>query len=82
MQTRRSILPELASGRGTTRRVEGQTRLRSQDDKPEHGIGIVEDVGGRYPKRLDSRFPKPLIPRRVALRPIAARVRFAVDLDG
>ena len=53
MQTA-SILPELASGRGTTRRVvEGQPRQRFNRNPPENRIGILQYIDGGNPKRLN-----------------------------
>ena len=44
------ILPELASGRGTSRRsrmVEGQTPCCFSQDEPKHGVGVIEKLDSR-----------------------------------
>ena len=79
-----SILPELASGRGTARRsrvVEGQARRCFVDDPAKHRIGISKHLNSGNSQRLDAGRTKPGVARLVPLGPISARVRFAVDLE-
>jgi hypothetical protein len=80
--TARSILPELVSGRGTTRRVvEGQTRPRRNENPPQHGIRIIEKLDRRNAQRFDSRRPQPFIANRIPLWPIATRMGLPVNFD-
>ena len=82
MQTARSILPELVSGRGTTRRVvEGQASSRFSHDMTKHDVHILQNFNGRNPQRLDPGRLQPLVAIRVPLWPITARVRLPVHLD-
>ena len=81
MQTA-SILPELVSGRGTTRRVvEGQPFPRLMRKPAKHRISIVQDICGRNPKRFDSRRTQPLVPSRISLWLVSQRMRFSVHLN-
>ena len=82
MQTARSILPELVSGRGTTRRVvEGQASEGFCHDMTKHDLHILQNFNSRNPQRLDPRRRQPVIATRVPRRPITARMCLAVHLD-
>ena len=84
MQTARSILPELASGRGTSRRsrmVEGQASLRLVDNPAKDRVRIFEDIGGRNTQCLDSSGPQALVPNVIPPGPVAARMRLPVHFD-
>jgi hypothetical protein len=82
MQTRGLILPELASGRGTTRRVvEGQSRPRFRDDMPKHRIGVAENIDSSNSQSIDSSGSQPLVTRRISVRPVSERVSFSVHFN-
>ena len=79
-----SILPELASGRGTSRRsrmVEGQTSHGFGHNISKHGIRIIEDLRRGNPNGLDASRSKPLVSCSIALGPVAPRVGLPVDFD-
>jgi hypothetical protein len=79
-----SFLPELVSGRGTTRRsrvVEGQARGRLGDDPVNNSVRILEEFNSRNTKRFNSSGMKPLIPSGVMCRPVPPGMGFAVDLN-
>src|SRR5436190_1287875 len=79
-----SILLELVSGRGTSRRsrmVEGQPRRRFSDNPLERWISIVQQRLGRNAKCVDARCSQPFITHRVPLRAIDEGVRLAIDLN-
>jgi hypothetical protein len=82
MQTARSILRELASGRGTARRVvEGQTRLSFSEDVAKDGVRIRQNLSGRNPQGPDPSSLEPGIADCIPPRPIAARMRLPVYFD-
>ena len=82
MQTALSILPELASGRGTARRVvEGQSRPRFNHNPAKDRIHIAENVGSGNAERPDPCCLKPSVPFVVPLRPITTRMRCSIHFD-
>ena len=79
-----SILPELASGRGTIPRrgmVEGQTCAHFSFDPPPHGVRVIEHVSCGDPKGFNARFAKPPVALDVVLRAVTSRVSLAIDFD-
>jgi len=79
-----SFLPELVSGRGTTRHrrvVEGQPRTCSYDNMAYYALNISEYVYRRYSQCRDTSRCEPSISTSIALRPVSTAVRFAIDLD-
>src|SRR4051812_26414814 len=84
MQTACSFLPELASGRGTSRRsrmVEGQPCLCFNYDPLQHRVCIFEHVDGRDPERSDPLRSKPLVAIQITFGPVASRMPFTIDFD-
>ena len=80
----RSVLPELASGRGTARRsrvVEGEARAGTFHHMRQRRLEIAVDFSGRDAERADTRLCKPGVSHLIALRPISAIMRLSVDLD-
>jgi hypothetical protein len=80
----RSILPGLASGRGTARHsrvVEGQARCRLIDDPLNYDVGIIEDFVSSYPKSFNSGGEQPCISSCVPRRTIASGVGLAIDFN-
>ena len=81
MQTARSILPELVSGRGTSRRsrmVEGQPRGGLRRNPTQHRIRVAENIGRRNPQRLNPGRSQPPIPGRIPLRSVTPRVGLSI----
>ena len=79
-----SFLPELVSGRGTSRRsrmVEGQACHRLLDDISNNAVEVRQNVTGWNSQRRDAGADQPLVTRHIATGPAAARVGFAIDLD-
>ena len=79
-----SFLPELVSGRGTARRsrgVEGCALRGVCDDTTKDCIEIAQDVCRRDTQRDDPLCFEPGVASGIALRSVAAIVRFAINLD-
>src|SRR5437868_13815967 len=79
-----SILPALASGRGTARQsrvVEGQTRLRFVNNPSKHRVSIVQHVTRRHPQSGNSRREEPGVSSCVARGLISDRVALGIDFD-
>ena len=79
-----SILPELASGRGTIRRsrmVERQARRCFIENPAKCGIRISQKLGRGNSKRLNSGCLEPSVASLIVLRPISPRMRFPIHLD-
>jgi hypothetical protein len=75
------FLPELASGRGTSRRsrmVEGQPRNRLRQGSADDRIDITKHFRRGNPEGLNTGSEKPGIPRFITSRPVASGVRFPI----
>ena len=79
------ILPELVSGRGTSRRsrmVEGQACRGFVNYPSKHRVRIVQNVARCDAQRPDPDRFEPSISCPVTDRLIASRVSYAIDFDG
>ena len=80
-----SILPELVSGRGTTRQcrvVEGQFGLCLFNYGAKYSFCVTKHRCRRKPHRLDPRFLKPPVARIVASESVSTLMHFPIDFDG
>ena len=82
MQTARSILPELVSGRGTTRRVvEGQASRSFSQNRTKHHVHVLQNLRSRNSKGLDPGSSQPFVSSVIPPWPIAERMRFSIHFD-
>ena len=76
------VLPELVSGRGTTRRVvEGETLRASRNDALNHCPQIGQNLARWDAQGCNASLRKPRIARSVARGPVTHAMSFAIDFN-